>query len=76
MTLSAVLSLKWEIDVFVCIFIFVKITKFMPMQGLFSEEILRDLLIFLPKVSMKLALKGQNLIANCNLANNFAKISR
>ena len=44
------------------------------MQGLFSGEIFRDLLTFLPKISLKLASSEKNLIAKGNLAKAYVKI--
>ena len=41
---------------------------FLYKQGLFSGEILRDLLIFLPAVSLKLALWEKTFTLKCNLA--------
>ena len=44
-------------------------------QGLFSGEILRDLLIFLPDISLELVKCEKNFKVKCNLAKDFTKFS-
>ena len=44
-------------------------------QGLFSAEILRDLLIFLPEISLELVKREKKLKVKCNLAKDFTKFS-
>ena len=46
-------------------------------QGLFSGEILRDLLIFLPEIQISLELVKceKNFKVKCNLAKDFTKFS-